>query len=193
MTNATEKYSKLMQDMMEAVPMDDAALQAMGKVQAELTDQMTKAVLEAVEKSADVSTKWTQAALVKAAQLAKTTDHPDGYAHAMTDFISLTTEMATDYVTNYSEIAKQVQLETIKIMLATHEDLVETVSADTENAVVTPERSPSTAPKETTAPLEAAVTETAAQTSPAPEAQDHQPTEQKASVQKKPTPPKTKA
>lgn len=40
----------------------------------------------AVEKSADMTTKWTQAALAKTAQLAKTPDHPDNYAHAMTDF-----------------------------------------------------------------------------------------------------------
>ena len=146
MTNMTEKYSKLMQDMLDVFPMNDAALQAIGKVQSQMTDQMTKAVLEAVEKSTDVSTKWTQASLEKTAQLSKVSDHPSGHLHAMTDFISLTTEMATDYFTNYSEIAKQLQLETIKIMLSTQDDLVTQATTEIEDAVVISE-SPAPAKK----------------------------------------------
>ena len=191
MTNMTEKYSKLMQDMLDVFPMNDAALQAIGKVQSQMTDQMTKAVLEAVEKSTDVSTKWTQASLEKTAQLAKVSDHPSGHLHAMTDFISLTTEMATDYFTNYSEIAKQLQLETIKIMLSTQDDLVTQATTEIEDAVVISE-SPAPAKKADAAP-EAAVTEPAAPPSSSPAAQDHQPTQETAAVQKKPTPSKPKA
>lgn len=191
MTNMTEKYSKLMQDMMEAVPMDDTALQAIGKVQSQMADQMTKAVLEAVEKSTDVSTKWTQASLEKTAQLAKASDHPSGHLHTVTDFFSLTTEMATDYFNNYSEIAKQLQLETIKIMLSTPNDLMTQATTEIEDAVVISE-APAPA-KEAGAAPEAAVTKPAAPPSSAPAAQDGQPTQKTAAVQKTPTPPKPKA
>ena len=193
MTNATEQYSKLMQDMMDVFPINDTALQALGKVQSELTDQMTKTVLEAVEKSTAVSTKWTAAALAKTAELAKTSDHPNGHLYAMTDFISLTTEMATDYFTNYSEIAKQVQLETIKIMLTTRDDLLPQATTKIEEAVATSQQSPSVEPKETGAAAVIDETEAADQPAPSATTQDHQLTQETAPIQKKPTQQKTKA
>ena len=61
----TTDYTKMMKDMMGAMPMDTTAFTDMFKTQAALGEKMSKVALEAAEKSTEVSTKWTKATLAK--------------------------------------------------------------------------------------------------------------------------------
>jgi RNA processing factor Prp31 len=115
---ATPEYMKLVEEMMKRFPVDNGALQDLFKSQAALADQMSKVTLEAVEKSTEVSTNWTKATLDKVNEMSRSTEAPGDYPTAMTDFASVVAEMAAEYVTAYSDIAKKAQLDTINLILS---------------------------------------------------------------------------
>ena len=66
MAKAATDFTKMFQDMMGAFPaVDTKAFQDSFKSQAALGEKMSKVVLEAAEKSAEISNKWTKSALAK--------------------------------------------------------------------------------------------------------------------------------
>ena len=85
---AKTDFTKVMQDMMGAFPMDTKAMQDAFKTQAVLGEKMSKVVLEAAEKSAEVSNKWTKSALAKIGEVSTVKEEPADYAKSMTDFAS---------------------------------------------------------------------------------------------------------
>ena len=103
----TTDYTKMMKDMMGAMPMDTTAFTDMFKTQAALGEKMSKVALEAAEKSTEVSTKWTKATLAKAGELSTAKEDPADYTKAMTDFASASAETAAEHVAAFAEIAKK--------------------------------------------------------------------------------------
>jgi hypothetical protein len=120
---AKNDFSKMMQDMMGAFPVDPKAMQDVFRTQAQLGERMSKVYLEAAEKSADVSTKWTKSALAKMGEVSTVKEEPADYAKSVTDFASASAELAAEHLSAYAEIAKRVQLETVELMLAAGKDL----------------------------------------------------------------------
>jgi len=123
MATKTNDFTKMMQDMMGAFPVDTKALQDSFKSQAALGEKMTKVVLEAAEKSAEVSNKWTKAALGKIGEVSVVKDEPADYAKSVTDFASASAEMAAEHMAAFAEIAKRVQMDTVELMLAAGKDI----------------------------------------------------------------------
>ena len=100
-------YTKMMKDMMGAFPVDTTAMQDAFKTQAAFADKMSKVVLEAAEKSTEISASWTKSTIGK----------------AMTDFASAQAEMSAESMAAFAEIAKKVQMETVELMLAAGKDM----------------------------------------------------------------------
>ena len=119
---ATNDFTKTMQDFMGAFPVDTNALQEAFKNQAALGEKMSKVVLEAAEKSADISSKWTKDALVKIGDVAAVKEDPAEYSKSVTDFASNSAEMASEHMAAFAEIAKRVQMDTVELMLAAGKD-----------------------------------------------------------------------
>jgi len=132
MTNTD--MSKMMQDMMAAFPMDATAMQDAFKTQAALGEKMSKVVLEAAEKSSEISAKWTKESLAKMGEMTKVKDEPTDYTKAMTDYASAQAEMAAEMMAQYAEVAKNVQMETVELMLAAGKDFSEDASAAVKKA-----------------------------------------------------------
>jgi hypothetical protein len=132
MTNTD--MSKMMQDMMAAFPMDATAMQDAFKTQAALGEKMSKVVLEAAEKSSEISAKWTKESLAKMGEMTKVKDEPTDYTKAMTDYASAQAEMAAEMMAQYAEVAKKVQMETVELMLAAGKDFSEDASAAVKKA-----------------------------------------------------------
>ena len=132
--NKTTDINKMFQDMMASFPMDPSAMQDAFKTQAALGEKMSKVVLEAADKSNEISAKWAKETLAKIGEMTKLKDEPADYSKAMTDFASAQAEMAAESMAAFAEIAKKVQMETVELMLAAGKDFSEDAQAAVKKA-----------------------------------------------------------
>ena len=122
MAKAQNEYTKMMKDMMGAFPVDTSAVQEAFKSQATFADKMSKVVLEAAEKSTEISAGWTKATIGKLGVITNAKEDPADYTKAMTDFASAQAEMSAESMAGFAEVAKKVQMETVELMLAAGKD-----------------------------------------------------------------------
>jgi len=115
--NKNQDFTKVMQDMMQAFPFDATSAQGAFKSTAAFGEKMTKVALEAAEKSNEISSKWAKETLAKVGSLAKVKAEHDDYTNAFSDFASAAAEMAADNMADFADVAKQVQMATVKAML----------------------------------------------------------------------------
>ncbi len=134
MAKATNEYTKMMKDMMGAFPVDMSAVQDTFKSQADFADKMSSVVLEAAEKSTEISAAWTKSTLGKVGTVTKAKTDPADYTKAMTDFASAQAEMSTESMAAFAEVAKKVQMETVELMLAAGKDFSEDATAAVKKA-----------------------------------------------------------
>ena len=125
MATKTNDYTKMMQDMMGAFPVDMSSMQDAFKTQATLSEKMSKVALEAADKSTEISTKWTKDTLSKFGDMATAKEDPADYTKAMTEFASAQAEMTAEAMSAFAEVAKKVQMETVELMLAAGKDMQE--------------------------------------------------------------------
>jgi hypothetical protein len=133
MAKANE-FTKTMQDMMASFPVDTKGMQEVFKTSAMLSEKMTKVALEAADKNAEISSKWTKDSIAKVGELAKAKDEPTDYSKAFSDFASASAEMAAENMAAYAEVAKKVQMETVELMLAAGKDFSEDATAAVKKA-----------------------------------------------------------
>ena len=126
--------TKMMQEMMGAFPVDTKAIQDAFKTSATLNEKMSKVVLEAAEKSTEISSLWTKSTLGKLGEVATVKDEPADYGKAVTDFASAQAEMTSESMAAFAEVAKKVQMETVELMLAAGKDISEDATAAVKKA-----------------------------------------------------------
>lgn len=113
-----QDFTATLKDMMGAFPVGTAAFEGAFKNQAELGEKFSSVALEAAEKSAAISTKWTSETLAKLGDMSKVKAEPADYAKAITDFASAQAEVASENMAAFAEVAKKVQMETVELMMA---------------------------------------------------------------------------
>lgn len=128
MMNAQD-YTKAMKDMMGSFPMDMSAFQDAFKTQVSIGEKLSKVALEAADKSAEISNSWTKATIAKVSTVAKVKEDPSDYNKMITDFTSAQTEMVTENLAAFAEVAKKVQMETVELMMAAGKDFNEDATA----------------------------------------------------------------
>ena len=104
------------------------------KTQATFADKMSKVVLDAAEKSTEISAGWTKATIGKLGVVTNVKDDPTDYTKAMTDFASAQAEVSSESLAAFAEIAKKVQMETVELMLAAGKDLSDDATAAVKKA-----------------------------------------------------------
>lgn len=129
MAAKTQDFSKMMQDMMGAFPIDSAAMQDAFKTSATLGEKMSKVALEAADKSTEISSKWTKDTIAKLAAVTAVKEDASEYTKAMTDFASAQAEIASESMAAFAEVAKKVQMETVELLLAAGKDMSEDATA----------------------------------------------------------------
>ena len=134
MAKATNDYTKAMNDVLGAFPVDMTAMQDVFKTQAAFADKMSKVVLEAAEKSTEISAGWTKETIGKFGVVTNAKDEPTDYSKAVADFASAQAEMSTESLAAFAEVAKKVQMETVELMMAAGKDLGEETSAAVKKA-----------------------------------------------------------
>jgi hypothetical protein len=130
----TQDMTAMMKDMMGAFPVDTGAMEDAFKTTATLNEKLSGVALEAAEKSAEISSKWTKDTLSKLADMTKAKAEPADYAKAMTDFASASAEVAAENMAAFAEIAKKVQMDTVELMMAAGKDMTEDATAAVKKA-----------------------------------------------------------
>lgn len=133
MTKTTD-FTKVVQDMMAAFPVDTSAMQGAFKTQAAIGEKLSKVALEAAEKSTEITSKWTKDTIAKLADVTKAKTEPTEYTKSVTDFATAAAEMAAENMAAFAEVAKKVQMETVELMLAAGKDLSEDATAAVKKA-----------------------------------------------------------
>ena len=130
----TQDYTKMMQEMMGSFPVDMSAIQEAFKNQAALGEKLAKVTLEAADKSAEISTKWTKETISKMGDVAAAKEEAADYTKSMTDFASAQAELAAENMAAFAEVAKKVQAETVELMMAAGKDMGEEAQAAVKKA-----------------------------------------------------------
>ncbi|MCV2887164.1 phasin family protein [Ruegeria aquimaris] len=130
----TQDFSAVMKDMMGAFPVDTKAMEDAFKSTAALNEKLSGVALEAAEKSAEISSKWTKETLAKLSDMSKAKAEPADYAKAMTDFASASAEVAAENMAAFAEIAKKVQMDTVELLMAAGKDITEDATAAVKKA-----------------------------------------------------------
>lgn len=127
----SKDYTKLMQEMMGAFPVDMSMFQDAFKNTAEMNEKFARVALEAAGKSAEISAKWTRETLARLSDVSVAKAEPTDYVGAMTEFASAQAELASENLAAFAEVAKKVQSETVELMMEAGKEL----GAETEAAV----------------------------------------------------------
>ncbi|GLT09698.1 phasin family protein [Sulfitobacter sp. PR48] len=125
----TPDMTAIFKDVMGSFPVDTAAMEGAFKTSATLNEKLSGVALAAVEKSTEVSSKWTKDTVAKMTEMAKAKSEPADYAKAMSDFASASAESAAEHMAAFAEIAKKVQMDTVELMMAAGKDIQEDATA----------------------------------------------------------------
>ncbi|HKL55554.1 MAG TPA: phasin, PhaP [Roseovarius sp.] len=120
-----QDFSTVMKDIMGSFPVDTKAMEDAFSSQAALSEKLSGVALDAAEKSAEISSKWTKETLSKMTEMSKAKAEPADYAKAMTDFASANAEVAAENMAAFAEIAKKVQMDTVELMMSAGKDMQE--------------------------------------------------------------------
>mgnify|MGYP001073821459 CR=1 FL=1 len=131
---ATQDFTKYISDMMSAFPVDMTAMNDAFKTSAAMGEKMSKVVLDAAEKSTEISSKWTKDTIAKMGDVAAVKPEPTDYTKSMTDFASAQAEMAAETMAAFAEVAKKVQMETVELMMAAGKEATEEATAAVKKA-----------------------------------------------------------
>ena len=125
----TPDYTAMFKDVMGSFPVDTAAMEDAFKTTATLNEKLSGVALNAVEKSTEISNKWTKETIAKMTEMSKAKSEPADYAKAMTEFASASAESAAEHMAAFAEIAKKVQMDTVELMMAAGKDMQEDATA----------------------------------------------------------------
>jgi hypothetical protein len=129
-----QDFTAMMKDMMGAFPMDTKAFEEAFKGTISMNEKMAAVALEAADKSAEISSKWTKDTIAKMGDVTKAQAEPAGYAKAMTDFASASAEVAAENMAAFAEVAKKVQMETVDLLMAAGKTMGEDAAAAVQKA-----------------------------------------------------------
>ena len=121
MNKATDMTATL-KELMDAFPVDTKSMEEAYKNSLALTEKLSHAAIEAADKSAEISQKWTKDTLAKLAEMSKAKAEPADYAQAMSDYVSAQADVATENMAAFAEVAKKLQMETLDLMMAASQD-----------------------------------------------------------------------
>ncbi|WP_300581026.1 phasin, PhaP [Marivita sp.] len=142
--NKSTDMTATLKELMDAFPVDTKSMEEAYKNSLALTEKLSHVAIEAADKSADISTKWTKDMLAKLAEMSKAKAEPADYAQSMSDFLSAQAEVATENMAAFAELAKKIQLQTFDLIMGASKDFsgeaataVKKPAADLESAAKT--------------------------------------------------------
>ena len=135
-----QDFTKMMQDMMGAFPMDTSAMQEAFRSQAQLSERLSRVALQAAEQSTEISSSWTKETLARMGDVTTVKDEPADYSKAVTQFASAQAETTAETLARFAEVAKTVQMATVELMLAAGKEMAEDTAEQTRAAAARSQR-----------------------------------------------------
>ncbi|MFZ8878901.1 MAG: phasin, PhaP [Paracoccaceae bacterium] len=129
-----EDMTKAFKDMMGSFPVDMSAFDDAFKNTASMNEKLSNVAVEAAEKSAEISSKWTKDTLAKIADVSKAKAEPADYAKAVADFATAQAEVAAENMAAFAEVAKKVQMDTVELLMSTGKNMSEEATAAVKKA-----------------------------------------------------------
>ena len=129
-----EDMTKALKDMMGSFPVDMSAFDDVFKNTASMNEKLANVAVEAAEKSAEISSKWTKDTLAKIADVSKAKADPADYAKAASDFATAQAEVAAENMAAFAEVAKKVQMDTVELLMSTGKNMSEEATAAVKKA-----------------------------------------------------------
>ena len=102
-----EDMTKAFKDVMGSFPVDMSAFDDAFKNTASMNEKLANVAVEAAEKSAEISSKWTKDTLAKIADVSKAKADPADYAKAAADFASAQAEVAAENMAAFAEVQRK--------------------------------------------------------------------------------------
>ena len=133
MTNLND-MTGFFKDMMGAFPVDTKSYEEAMKGTIALNEKFASVAVEAAEKSAEISNKWTKETLSRLSTISKVKTDPADYVKVMTEFASAQAEVAAENMAAFAEVAKKVQTDTVDLMMTAGKDFSEDASAAVKKA-----------------------------------------------------------
>ena len=121
----TQDFTKNLQDMMSAFPVDNSAMQDAFRSQAQLAERLSRVALDAAEQSTEISSTWTRDTLAKLRDVSTVKDEPADYSSALTELASAQAETTSETMARFAEVAKRVQMETVELMMTAGRQMAE--------------------------------------------------------------------
>lgn len=127
--NTAHDFAQTMKGFAGAFPVDARAAADAFRTQAAFGEKMSALMLQAAERTADISGKWTRETLARISDMAKVKEDPSDYAKALADFATASAETATENLAAYADVAKTAQLDGVELVISAGRDAQESATA----------------------------------------------------------------
>ncbi len=125
----TQYFTAILKDAMGAFPRNTAVFEDAFKTSVSLNEKLSHVTLDAAEKSAEISYIWKKDTIAKLTEASKAKTEPADYAKAATDFFAGATEVATEKMFAFAEIAKKAQIDTVELLMGAGTNITEETAA----------------------------------------------------------------
>jgi len=122
MTKQTD-FTKIMQDMMAAFPVDAAPMKDIFRNQVAFGEKLSQLALDAAGRSTDLAASWTRDTLSQIGEATRLRSDAAEYGKAASDMAAAANARATENMASLAEIAKKLQMDTVELMLAAGKSL----------------------------------------------------------------------
>lgn len=130
----TQDPTAVLKEFMATFNVDTSALEDAYKNTAALNEKLADVALDAAGKSSEISAKWTADTIAKLTEISKAKSDPADYAKTLTDYASAQADIAAGNMAAFAELAKNVQLETVELLVAAGKELSEDAAASVKKA-----------------------------------------------------------
>jgi len=124
----------VLKEFMAAFKVDTTAMEGAYKNTAVLNEKLAGVALDAAGKSSEISAKWTADTIAKLTEISKAKSDPNEYSNALTDYASAQADIAAGNLAAFAELAKNVQLETVEVLVAAGKEMSEDTAATVKKA-----------------------------------------------------------
>jgi len=125
----TQEPTAVLKEFMAAFKVDTTALEDAYKNTAVLNKKLAGVALDAAGKSSEISAKWTADTIARLTEISTAKSDQADYSNALSEYASAQADIAAGNMAAFAELAKNVQLETVELLVAAGKELSEDTAA----------------------------------------------------------------
>ena len=133
-----DDYKKNFEEMFSKSPIN---LEDFYKSANEYNSQISKIAIDTFKKNVEVSQAWTKETIVGMDKLVKPQSKPEDYVKVATDFVTEQAQTSPKFMSEFAEIAKKTQLDTIELFMQAGKEAKDEMNKASKKAT-TPKQTP---------------------------------------------------